>query len=314
MNRVRAALFGALLVACGRTAAAQAPFPDGWFEVPFPGQTAKFRARIFAPEGAGAPLPAVVLAHGSGGIDGRANPYIAALKAAGIAVMEIEMFRPGGRPERIGATIPHAIGALEYLSTNPAVDPARIGMMGFSWGGGLSLALAQERGYSGQGPHRYAAFVPIYPVCNYLAQNGIGAPSGAPLLILAGAKDDYDAPGDCPRLAAAFNDWTAGIASVHVYPDATHIWDSARGNTSFYDKYANRGSGGTVRVVADWPASRASIVAFASSILALKASRTARPSPVKLRTASLALASAWPEAATACPYSAWARSRRLSFK
>jgi dienelactone hydrolase len=239
-----------LSVYCGE-ARAQAAFPADWFEVPFRGGAGTFRARISAPEGASAPLPAVVVAHGSSGVDRRAIAYVAALRAAGIVSMEIEMFKPGGRPGQIADTIPHAIGALEYLATNAAIDPDRIGMMGFSWGGGLSLALAQERYYSGYGPRRFAALVPLYPVCNYTAKLGAAQPTGKPMMILAGGKDDYDSPGDCPTVAASFNRWTADVASVHVYPDATHIWDSLSGPTSFSDRYANRGSGGTVKVVPD---------------------------------------------------------------
>jgi dienelactone hydrolase len=235
---------------CG-DATAQAAFPADWFEVPFRSGSGTFRARIFAPDGAASPLPAVVIAHGSGGVDGRANAYVASLRAAGIVSMEIEMFKAGGRPGQIADTIPHAIGALEYLAANAAIDPQRIGMMGFSWGGGLSLALAQERGYSGQGPRRFAALVPLYPVCNYTAKSGATQPTGKPMLILAGGKDDYDAPGDCPAVAASFNRWTANIAAVHVYPDATHMWDSTRGPTTFNDRYANRGFGGSVKVAPD---------------------------------------------------------------
>ncbi len=253
MKRTRTPALALCLAIWGGQALADTRLPEGWIDIPFPRQSqTSFRARVFAPADANGPVPAVVVAHGSGGIDGRANVYVAALRMAGIAVLEVEMFAPGRRPGRISATYPHVLGALDYLAGHPAIDPSRIGIMGFSWGGALSLAMAQESGYRDHGPNRFAAHVPIYPTCSAYSRpgNNVGPPTGRPVLILAGAKDDYDAPDDCPKVAAAFNARLPGTVAVHVYPDATHIWDSARGNTTFYDPYANRGSGGTVRVVA----------------------------------------------------------------
>jgi dienelactone hydrolase len=74
---------------------------------------------------------------------------------------------PGGRPRRIPETLPDAYGALLYLKGHPAIDPEKIGIMGFSWGGALSLlttsAWLTEQWTAGRA--RYAAHVPFYPVC-----------------------------------------------------------------------------------------------------------------------------------------------------
>ncbi|CAN0147908.1 unnamed protein product [Phaeothamnion confervicola] len=271
MYRLAIAFLAAGLFVCGIAPPAQAQLAEGWTPVPFPGRPdATFRARVAAPAAPAGKLAAVVVAHGSGGIDGRANAYVVALRDAGIATLEIEMFASGGRPDRLQATYPHVLGALAFLAANPAIDPARIGLMGFSWGGGLGLAMAQEGNYPPGSTLRYAALMPFYPVCNPSLRNGVGALTGRPVLILAGGRDDYDASDDCPRLAAMMNTRTPGAVDVHVYPDATHIWDTTRREPfNFYDRFAMRGAGGQVRVVPD-AATKADSVARTVSFFAAK--------------------------------------------
>jgi dienelactone hydrolase len=201
-----------------------------------------------------APVAAVVLFHGSGGLDGRSTPYLKALEAAGIATLEVEMFKPGLRPKTIAETVPHALAALEALSANPAIDPTRIGAMGFSWGGQLTLRMADEKSY-GATKRRYAANLGLYPTCWALvdgppARDGIlAAPTGRPMLILAGTQDDYDAPDDCRKVVDRVNALKPGTAAVHMYR-ATHQWDSARGGIKFWDNGGSRGRGANITV---WP-------------------------------------------------------------
>src|SRR5579859_4193104 len=85
-------------------------------------------------------LPAVLICHGSDGVDGRGEFYAPALHEAGIATLEIDMWAARGtgrgaaaRPGSPIETLPDAFGALAYLAAQPEIDPARIGIMGFSW-------------------------------------------------------------------------------------------------------------------------------------------------------------------------------------
>ncbi|MBK6806386.1 MAG: prolyl oligopeptidase family serine peptidase, partial [Betaproteobacteria bacterium] len=57
--------------------------------------------------------------------------------------------------------------ALEYLASRPEIDPARIGVMGFSWGGMLSIVAATDRFTTelAQGKRRFKAHLALYPVC-----------------------------------------------------------------------------------------------------------------------------------------------------
>jgi dienelactone hydrolase len=119
------------------------------------------------PAVSGAKLPAVVVIHGSGGLqDGVGTRYVDALNQAGIATLELDLFPRAGRPATARINLPHTYGSLIYLSKHPRIDPARIGVMGFS-GGVLSLISASEelmRAYTG-GAYRFAAHLPVYPVC-----------------------------------------------------------------------------------------------------------------------------------------------------
>ncbi|MGR9046611.1 MAG: dienelactone hydrolase family protein, partial [Gammaproteobacteria bacterium] len=157
-------------------------------------------------------LPAVVILHGSAGVDSRGDFYARALNAAGIATLEIDMWEARGlrggkdRPPLPLFTYPDAFAALAFLSTHDNIDPNRIGVLGFSWGGVIALASA-ERLYAdrfGNGL-KFAAHIAHYPVCYGYNNPNIPALNppdqrgtqflnltGAPVLIQIGTEDDYD--------------------------------------------------------------------------------------------------------------------------
>jgi uncharacterized protein len=219
-------------------------------------------ATLRLPEKRTGRVPAVVIVHGSGGVDGRGAYHAAALNAAGIATLEIDMWAPrglrggpSGRPRRMSETLPDAYGALLYLTGHPTIDPAKIGILGFSWGGGLSLlttsAHLTEQWTAGRA--RFAAHMPFYPVCySFLSRyrTDVDRMTGAPVLILAGAKDDYEEPDSCPKFVDSLTPEQRTHVSLIVYPDGYHGWDASRAVT-FYDPAANRGQGGNIRFYPD---------------------------------------------------------------
>lgn len=239
-------------------------------------------------------LPAVVILHGSAGIDARGDFYEAALNGFGIATLQIDMWQARGvsnlsqRPNAPILTYPDAFSALAFLAKQPGIDPDRIGVLGFSWGGVVSLGAAETL-YAGQfgGGRRFKAHAAQYPVCYgwnnatvLAALNTTPARfglqwlhlTGAPVLIQVGDKDDYDKGSQpCEALVAAVNPGNGGVVSLNVFADATHAWDRLQVATQAPDPYADRGSyfsTGVVPMVALNPSvdqayqSRANVVRF----------------------------------------------------
>ncbi len=208
------------------------------------------------PYTASTPRPAIVIVHGSGGVDSRGAHYADALNRAGFVTLEIDLWsprgvdNPGQRPQSVRETLPDAFAALHFLSgRTDIVDASRIAIMGFSWGGVVSMltATAANRAEFATGAERFAAHAPIYPVCwvyNRASGYDFGALTGAPVLIQAGAADAYDAPERCERLKASLSARDRQLVTVHTYPGATHAWERREPDTDVTDPYSHEGAGG----------------------------------------------------------------------
>jgi pimeloyl-ACP methyl ester carboxylesterase len=107
-------------------------------------------ATLNLPEGAG-PVPAVLMLHGFGSsrdeVGGMYAREAAALAAKGIGSLRIDFAGFGKSDGDTGATsvdaqLADAEMALAALAATPGVDPARIGVLGFSLGGGDAMLLA----------------------------------------------------------------------------------------------------------------------------------------------------------------------------
>jgi dienelactone hydrolase len=209
-------------------------------------------------------IPAVVILHGSSGIDSRGDFYARALNAAGIATLEIDMWEArgltggGNRPPLPIFTYPDAFAALAFLSNHYTIDPHRIGVLGFSWGGVIALASAEEL-YAkqfGKGL-KFAAHVAHYPVCygynnptipalNPPAERGTQFLNltGAPVLIQIGTEDDYDNGADnCYALIDDLMDPDdRRLVDVVAYEGAYHAWDRLQVPITVFDPFADEGS------------------------------------------------------------------------
>jgi dienelactone hydrolase len=161
---------------------------------------------------------------------------------------------PQSRPKRLRETYPDAFGALLFLAQQPEIDPQRVGVMGFSWGGGLALAtasagLVQE---FTKGAARFAAHAPFYPVCwSFLKTAPDFKTTGAPVHIFAGERDDYEEPDTCRHLVERLPAVSRATVTLTVYPGATHGWDTRGGAVNFFDPNAALGKGGRVRFFPD---------------------------------------------------------------
>lgn len=178
-------------------------------------------------------MPAMVIAHGSGGIlAGREDAWAARLNALGIATFVVDSFAPRGLQStsrdqsRLStmANLADALAALRLLATHPRIDPTRIGVMGFSRGGQVALYSALEPLRQGMvdGDLRFAAHVALYPSCSipYRAERL----SRAPILMLLGGADDYTPAAACRDYAAWFAAKGVPI-QVIAYEGAYHDFD-----------------------------------------------------------------------------------------
>ena len=213
------------------------------------------------PQPAGERLPAVLIITSSPGFDGRSTFYAEALNAAGIATLEADLFQGRGLPRSPRENLPHAYTALRYLAAQPRVDGTRVGIMGFSWGGIVALLAASDplSAEYARGPLRFAAHLGLYPICwrhHGIVIGGRGTwkdlqpaiyrkVTGAPVHILAGAKDDYDGPQACQDFLAALPPGVRERFSLTVYPDATFGWDH-RFSFRPWEAGGNQGRGGFV--------------------------------------------------------------------
>ena len=153
----------------------------------------------------------------------------------GIAALTIDTFgaRTGlarsfiGRVLHITETmfVADAYAGLHFLAARPEIDPHRVVLAGFSWGGMAAIyaVYAQFAEPLAKGL-RFAGHVAFYAPC--IARFADTRTSGAPLLMLYGDADELIRPDRCAEVA---NDLRAGGSAVEKisYPGAVHQWDGA---------------------------------------------------------------------------------------
>lgn len=228
------------------------------------------------PRGAPAPMAAVLILHSSPGFDGRGAALAEALHRAGIATVEIDYLRGRGIPVSPRDNLPQVFQTLGHLAAHPLLDAARIGVLGFSWGGVLALLASSAKVADDYGAgKRFAAHAGLYPVCwrhhaiatgrsDWFGRQTYARLTGRPVLILAAGRDAFDADAEtCHRFVAALPGQAQAVVKVTVYPTATFGWDS-RFDSATYDVGVARGRGGLNTIVADPEIARQSREAVAS--------------------------------------------------
>jgi len=188
------------------------------------------------PTGGRAPYPAMVIAHGSGGIEQKEwDRWVPLLNQMGVATFVVDSFTPRGIARTVddqaqldqSANDADALFALKLLAADARIDPARIGVMGFSRGGTVALETAVERFRRGviQDKVTFAAHIAFYPACGLRYWRTPSPLTGAPIMMALGELDNYTPPRACQAFAGAMK--AAGQdVTVHVYPGAQHDFDS----------------------------------------------------------------------------------------
>ena len=161
----------------------------------------EFRGKLHLPGKETRPGPVVIMMPGTDGVDQRQEFYRSHLLSAGIGTLVVDI-KTGvftglrDRP-KAGYFTPVGYEAMRLLRKRPDVDGERIGVMGWSFGGTVSLRLAHHRyrqRWLGGGEKGFAAFVGIYGGCTRSPR--VRLPD-VPILILIGTADTYTDPARC---------------------------------------------------------------------------------------------------------------------
>ena len=213
-------------------------------------QTHAGKGVLVMPEGASAdtPVPAMVIMHGSGGIkEGREMDYATLFAANGIAGLVIDYYAPRGVNEdtpyvmktMISTEVDimsDAYSALKILGTHPAIDAARIGVTGYSYGGMGTRYALDERLKNIMAPDvpPFALHMDIYGPCHQTL--GHTGTTGAPYLAIHGDADNSVDPVLCQKV---YKDIEAGGSKVesHVIAGAGHAWENASPISEFGGSY-----------------------------------------------------------------------------
>ncbi|WP_374631643.1 dienelactone hydrolase family protein [Ferrovibrio sp.] len=207
------------------------------FDTVTKGKPARYAAELFLPPAGKAdqaPLAAMVIHHGSGGVSNtREYAYARAFIAEGLAAIVIDSFTPRGVTSTVQDQsavtglefLADAMGVLRAAVAHPGLDAKRIGIVGFSKGGTSALYAALEKQAVRFAPkgERYALHVPFYPGCTNLYHDV--TPTGAPVLVLMGAADTYVGSEACLELSGRMRAAGAPV-ETKIYPDAKHGFDA----------------------------------------------------------------------------------------
>ena len=171
------------------------------FDHPAACRPARFSASLHLPSGAwSGPFACMVILTSSAGVQRhREHFYADALNAAGMAALIVDSFT--GRGVRRTVTDQSlvsaaqmegdAFAALAWLRDDPLIDPARIGVMGVSKGGGATLnaAIAVRQRWRRGFDHLFDLHVAICPGAT--AQHRDPATHGRPIYFMLAGRDDY---------------------------------------------------------------------------------------------------------------------------
>jgi dienelactone hydrolase len=162
-----------------------------------------------------APFPVVILAHTCGGNGPYTLDWAARLTSAGYAVLAVDSNTPRGTLNNCNAEgrvtsddmVLDVAAAIAHLRGVPAVTADRVGVMGFSFGGGavLRIASAAYRRKLGADVSAVRAVASLYPPCRNPHPSPVTARNWhnlydditIPTVVLLGALDTETIPGYC---------------------------------------------------------------------------------------------------------------------
>jgi len=209
---------------------------------------------VFMPAKRAAQMPAVVLMHGRGGVYSKAakGRYDASTisqrhrlwgdlwAANGYVAVLVDSFGPrgypGGFPRYSYNTRPEAVNevtvrpldayaALAWLRTRKDVAGDRIGLQGWSNGGGAALAtMAAGTGFPPASLRGFNGALAFYPNCRLHGRFDDGYQPYAPVRVFHGTADEETSPRRCSALVERSRK-AGGDITMTLYPGAVHGFD-----------------------------------------------------------------------------------------
>lgn len=198
---------------------------------------------LYLPENSSTPCPAVVMIHGTTGPDVRYEFHRDSILKAGIAVFAVDFKTgvftgPSDRP-RNRTFVPMAFAALKELRNLPTIDPERIGIMGFSLGGGVTVTTAIEnnRALWMSDEKGFAAHAAFYPCVGFFIPK-LSNLTGAPMIIFYGTEDCYGDGQNVPAFKRLLlENYNFNVTTVE-YTGAHHGFNRNAPAISYYDPSA----------------------------------------------------------------------------
>jgi dienelactone hydrolase len=243
-------------------------------------------AYLFRPTNATAPYPVIVFLHGCGGLVSgtshrlmsREVDWAGKLNAQGIGVLMVDSFTPRGSGEMCSRSgfkewlymrrPADAYGALAWLQAQPFAARDRIGLIGWSNGGGAALFAIGQRspgrppGFAGPD---FRAAVTFYPGSCSTQRLGADWTTKIPLLILIGGSDVWTPAKPCKALAEEAAARGAPV-EFHAYPGVYHDFDWPGARKRELTAYTTRD--GIVPITGEDPAAHADAVQRVEAFMA----------------------------------------------
>jgi dienelactone hydrolase len=192
-------------------------------------------ADLSLPAVASGRVPGVIVLHSCAGVTPNVTEWARALNRIGYAALVIDSFTGRGVKDictghgsvSVGSRLADVFRAQALLVTHPRIDAQRIGVLGFSHGGWVTLWASQSqyqrifmRG-SGAPPAAYAAFYPAG--CNARLVNETTV-VGGPVRIFHGTADDWTTIDHCREWVARRRAAGKDVSLVE-YEGALHGFD-----------------------------------------------------------------------------------------
>lgn len=222
-----------------------------------PAGNVQLAAQLFKPANAASNvngrIPAVAIFHGCGG-PGQNTARMAGLLASwGYAALVVDSFSARGLKDICGRNWPTQAdaesragdidAALAWLGKQPGIDPHRLAVMGYSYGGGVAMlrALSAKPRDGAVSPAR--AVVLVYPDCALADSLGPSLRVRQPTLFAMGALDDWTPVSQCKavidRIAMGQH-----LVETRIYEGAHHSFDALGLPVRYLDGVGNRSKPG----------------------------------------------------------------------